>query len=114
MENVSTFKKIMTVDREKIEDLTKKLFRDWKIDAEKLSAEDTKAKYIEPMLGYLGWDPVDNMVREEGESVSAKEPDYLLHSNGASYLVVEARPLRHKLDLKDAERGEENARCFVR
>jgi hypothetical protein len=99
----------MTVNREKIEDLTQDLFQDWKSDADKLSAEDTKAKYIEPMLGCLGWDPVDNMAHEEGNRVSSKESDYVLHSNGVNYLVVEARALQHRLDLKDAERGEENA-----
>jgi hypothetical protein len=99
----------MAVDREKIEDLTQNLFQDWKIDADKLSAEDTKAKYIEPMLGCLGWDPGDNMARGKSNSVSVKKPDYVLHSNDVNYLIVEARALQHRLDLKDAERGEENA-----
>ena len=46
----------MAINREKIEDLTKNLFQDWKSDADRLSAEETKAKYIEPMLRCLGWD----------------------------------------------------------
>ena len=99
----------MTGDREKIEDLVQNLFQDWKTDADRLNAEDTKAKYIEPMLVCLGWDPVDNMARGEGSSVSAEKPDYVLHSHDVNYLVVEARALQHRLDLKDAERGEENA-----
>lgn len=99
----------MSVDRERIEDLTQNLFQDWKSDADRLSVEDTKAKYIEPILRCLGWEPVNHKANEEDDQISAKEPDYVLHSNGVNYLVVEARALQHRLDLKDAERGEKNA-----
>ena len=99
----------MAIDRIKLEELTQGLFKYWKSDADSLSAEDTKAKYIEPMLHCLGWDPVNNMARGEANDESDNKPDYVLHANNVNYLVVEARALQHSLDLKDAERGEENA-----
>jgi hypothetical protein len=89
--------------------LTQNLFQRWKTDADRLGEEDTKTNYIDPVLKCLGWDPVDNMARGEANSASVKKPDYVLHANNVNYLVVEAKALQHRLDLKDAERAQENA-----
>ena len=99
----------MAMDIKKIEELTQNLFQSWKTDADRLSEQDTKTNYIEPVLTCLGWDPVDNLARGEANSDSDNKPDYVLHANNVNYLVVEAKALQHRLDLKDAERAQENA-----
>jgi hypothetical protein len=99
----------MAIDRKKIEQLTQDLFHRWKTDAEKLSKQDTKTNYIEPVLTCLGWDPVENTTRGEANGESNEKADYVLHANNVNYLVVEAKALQHRLDLKDAERAQEYA-----
>jgi hypothetical protein len=100
---------MMAIDRKKIEELTQNLFQRWKTDADRLGEEDTKTNYIEPVLKCLGWDLVENTTSGEGNSAYAKNPDYVLRANNVNYLVVEAKALQHRLDLKDAERAQENA-----
>jgi hypothetical protein len=99
----------MAMDRKKIEELTQDLFQRWKTDADRLGEEDTKTNYIEPVLTCLGWDPVADKILGEANGESDKKPDYVLHANNVNYLVVEAKALQHRLDLKDAERAQENA-----
>jgi hypothetical protein len=97
----------MDTDTEKLRQLTENLFQSWKTEADKLNVDHTKTIYIEPVLKCLGWDPVDDMTRREPNSVCSKTPDYILHANNINYLVIEAKPLQHRLDLKDAEQAEE-------
>jgi len=71
---------------------------------QKISESETKSKFLEPLLEYLGWDVKgdefpDEVIKEE--RIQRKRADYTLRINGVSKLIVEAKAIKEDLDRDD-------------
>ena len=68
----------------------------------KLSEADTKANFIEPILGSLGWSGIGVVVREYYVKNSQEFIDYVMSDKGRPLLAIEAKALQADLSEKAA------------
>ncbi|MGH2390963.1 MAG: type I restriction endonuclease [Chloroflexota bacterium] len=68
----------------------------------KLSEADTKANFIEPILGPLGWVGIGIVIREYYVKNSQEFIDYVMSDNGRPLLAIEAKALQADLSEKAA------------
>jgi hypothetical protein len=68
----------------------------------KLSEADTKANFIEPILGPLGWVGIGVVVREYYVKNSQEFIDYVMSEKGHPLLAIEAKALQADLSEKAA------------
>lgn len=68
----------------------------------KLSEADTKANFIEPILGSLGWAGIGVVVREYYVKNSQEFIDYVMSDKGRPLLAIEAKALQADLSEKAA------------
>jgi len=71
---------------------------------QKISESETKSKFLEPLLEYLGWDVKgdefpDEVIKEE--RIQRKRADYTLRINGVSKLIVEAKAIKEDIERED-------------
>src|SRR5215217_7464386 len=68
----------------------------------KLSEADTKAVFIERYIGALGYEGLEDVVREYYVKNSQEFIDYVLRTDGEPVLAIEAKPLQTDLTDKHA------------
>lgn len=72
------------------------------VDKVKLSEADTRAHFIDPILGSLGYDELGDVVREHPLKSSGQFLDYLIFINKTPFIIVEAKGIHNNLSERDA------------